>query len=85
MVTGAVPSPPRYVPLFLVAHRVQHSHAAGRFSESRGGESMLTTSIMTTLPHIMADGNTGGSCRQMELDCCRATAVVESVTSVEEH
>ena len=25
VVTGAVPSPPRYVPLFFVAHRVEHS------------------------------------------------------------
>ena len=29
--TGAVPSPPRYVPLILVAHRVQHSHCASIF------------------------------------------------------
>ena len=27
VVTGVHPSPPRYAPLFFVAHRVQHSHS----------------------------------------------------------
>jgi len=33
VVTGVVPSPPRYVPLFFVAHRVQHSHCSSIFIE----------------------------------------------------
>ena len=28
VVTGVIPFPPRYVPLFFVAHRVQHSHCS---------------------------------------------------------
>ena len=34
MVTGVYTSPPRYMPLFLVAHWVQHSHTARRFSSN---------------------------------------------------
>ena len=33
VVTGVVPSPPRYVPSFLVAHRVRHSHCSSMFIE----------------------------------------------------
>ena len=33
VVTGVVPSPPRYVPLLFVAHSVQHSHCSSIFIE----------------------------------------------------
>ena len=33
VVTGVVPSPPRYVPSICIAHRVQHSHCSSTFIE----------------------------------------------------
>ena len=33
VVTGVVPSPPRYVPSFFILHRVQHSHCSSIFIE----------------------------------------------------
>ena len=33
VVAGVYPSPPRYVPLFFVTHRVQHSHCSSIFIE----------------------------------------------------
>ena len=33
VVTGVVPSPPRYVPSIFIAHRVQHSHSSSIFIE----------------------------------------------------
>ena len=33
VVTGVVPSPPRYVPSIFIAHRVQHSHCSSIFIE----------------------------------------------------
>ena len=33
VVTGVYPSPPRYVPSFFAAHRVQHSHRSSIFIE----------------------------------------------------
>ena len=33
VVTGVVPSPPRYVPSFFIAHRVQHSRCSSIFIE----------------------------------------------------
>ena len=34
VVTGVVPFPPRYVPSMFIAHSVQYSHTARRFSSN---------------------------------------------------
>ena len=51
MVTGVVPSPPRYVPSFFVAHRVQHSHCSSVFIEC----SLLTLSRFPPIIFFMQE------------------------------
>ena len=65
VVTGVVPSPPRYVPLFLIAHRVQYSHCSSTVIEC----CQLTLSFIFYRAYRVQHSH----CSSTVIKCCQLT------------